>query len=89
MWSELDLEELDREDGAYVAEASPEEIEELVCMLRLELYNQGRPCGPKPLRRRLAQHYGTSLPSERTIARILERNALSRGRTGRYPGEDA
>ncbi len=90
MWSELDLEELEREGSAYVAEASPEEVEGLVCMLRLELYNLGRPCGPKALRRRLHEHYNlVPLPSERTIARILERNALSRGRTGRYPGEDA
>jgi len=91
MWSELNLEELEREDNNYVADNhGPDEVEALVCMVRLELYNRGEPCGPRALRRRLDHHYGLQpLLSERTIARILARHGLTGGRTGRYPGEEA
>jgi putative transposase len=88
MWWELDWEQPAREENAYVGRREPEEVRELVCFVRLELYNRAQPCGPKALRRRLAEHYNlTPLPSERTIARILARNGLTHGRSGRYPGE--
>jgi hypothetical protein len=62
--------------------------EQIVIHLRLHLYNRGLPCGPRALRRRLADELpDMRLPSERTIARILARNGLTRERTGHYPGE--
>jgi hypothetical protein len=61
------------------------EIEEYVVFTRLELYNRGRPCGPKAIRKRLDVFYLVHpLPSERTISRILSRQCLTHGRTGCY-----
>lgn len=63
-------------------------MEQIVVTVRLELYNRGLPCGPRALRSWLdKQEHLSSLPSERTIARILSRNGLTRGRTGWYEGE--
>jgi len=88
MGSELDLEQIEREENASTDPRSPEEVEAVVTMVRLELYNRGQPCGPKALRRRLQEHYSLKpLPSESTISRILARNGLTSGRTGWYEGE--
>ena len=67
------------------------DMEQIVIMVRLELYNRGLPCGPKALRKRLNEHevLKTALPSERTIARILARNGLTYGRTGWYEGDES
>lgn len=62
-----------------------QEIEECVTFVRLELYNRDMPCGPKAVQDRLRSFYHVRpLPSERTIARILVRHGLTRGRTGFY-----
>ena len=62
-----------------------QEIEECVTFVRLELYNRDMPCGPKAVQERLRTfYYIKSLPSERTIARILVRHGLTHGRTGFY-----
>jgi hypothetical protein len=89
MWKDLDLEEMEREENAWAGPRPPEEVEQIVVMVRLELYNRSLPCGPKALRRRLKEHYALKpLPSERTIARILARTGLTYGRTGWYEGDD-
>ena len=89
MWSELDFEKMAAEEHAYAGVRSSDEVEDLVVAVRVERYNRGLQCGPKALRRRLAEHYSlTPLPSERTIARILSRNGLTHGRTGWDPGDD-
>ena len=88
MWKDLDLEQMEREENSYAGPRPPEEGEQIVVMVRLELYNQDLPCGPKALRKRLDEHEALKpLPSERTIARILARNGLTHGRTGWYEGE--
>ena len=90
MWKDLDLEQMEREENAYAGIRPPEEVEQIVVTVRLELHNRGLPCGPKALRRRLDEHEVLRpLPSERTIARILARNGLTRGRTGQYEGEES
>jgi putative transposase len=93
MWHELDMEQIAREENALSGKSSREEIEEIVVMVRLELYHNERPCGPKALRKRIDEHEQVRpLPSERTIARILSRNGLTHRRTGWYKeeiGEDA
>jgi len=62
-----------------------QEIEEIVVLARLELYNRGLPCGPKAIRKRLDLFYLVEpLPSEKTIARILAKRCLTNGRTGCY-----
>jgi len=90
MRKNLDLEQMEREENAYTGLRPPKEVEQIVIMIRLELYNRGLPCGPNVLRRRLDEHEALkSLPSERTIARILARNGLTYGRSGWYEGDRA
>lgn len=85
---ELYLERMDWEVAVYPDFRTPEEIEEIVVMFRLELYNLELPCGPKAIRRRLEHEMIRPLPSERTIARMLARNGLTYGRTGWYEGDE-
>jgi putative transposase len=63
---------------------TPAEIEEIVQLVRLELYNQAQFCGAQAIRWRLADLAVHPLPSVRTIGRILARHELTRRRTGRY-----
>jgi hypothetical protein len=63
------------------------EIRECVISVRLELYNQGVPCGPDAARRRLAELEVKPIPSRSTITRIMAEECLTHGRTGHYPGE--
>ncbi|CAB1060080.1 hypothetical protein D1BOALGB6SA_4845 [Olavius sp. associated proteobacterium Delta 1] len=67
---------------------TPEEIEQIVIMERLHLYNWGLPCGAKAIRRELDQEGIEPLPSISTIKRILSRNCITHGRTGYYPEDD-
>ena len=64
------------------------EIEEIVTLIRLNLYNHGLPCGPKEIRRIMNESDVEPLPSDRTISRILARQGLTHKRTGWYPGEE-
>jgi hypothetical protein len=90
MFSELNTEQIvAREQNASTGIRSPAELDQIVVMVRLELYNRSLPCGPTAVRRRLALHYALKpLPSKRTIARMLARNGLTHGRTGWYEGDD-
>jgi len=63
---------------------SSREIEEIVIMVRLSLYNRGLFCGAQAIRWELDELVVRPLPSMRTINRILARNELTRRRTGRY-----
>jgi hypothetical protein len=60
------------------------EMEQIVIMIRLHLYNRGLPCGAKAIRQQMEEACETPLPSLSTINRILSRNALTHGRTGHY-----
>ena len=64
---------------------TPYEIEQIVVMERLHLYNHGLPCGAKAIRRILQRQSVEPLPSVSTIGRILSRNYLTHNRTGYYP----
>ena len=64
---------------------TPDEIEQIVVMQRLHLYNLGLPCGAKAIRRKLDREGIQPLPSSSTINRILSRNCLTHRRTGYYP----
>ena len=80
--------QMEQEENSSADLRPPEEMEQIVVTVRLELYNQGLPCGPKALRRRLDEREVLrSLLSERTIARILARNGLTCGRTGWYEND--
>jgi transposase InsO family protein len=60
------------------------EIEQLVKMVRLDLYNHGLFCGAQAIRWELEDLGVSPLPSLRTINRILSRYELTDRRTGRY-----
>ena len=62
-----------------------EEIEQIVVMERLRLYNRGLPCGAQAIWRQLDKKGFGPLPSTSTIGRILSRNYLTYRRTGYYP----
>jgi len=61
-----------------------EEIEEIVKMVRLNLYNKGLFCGDQAILWELEDMQAQPLPSLRTINRILNRHSLTHRRTGRY-----
>lgn len=60
------------------------EIEEVVKLTRLSLYNKGLFCGAQAILWELEEQTVQPLPSLRTISRILTRNDLTHRRTGRY-----
>src|SRR4030065_2426629 len=60
------------------------EIEEIVEMVRLSLYNKGLFCGDQAIQWEMADMEVQPLPSLRTIGRILRRRELTHRRTGRY-----
>ena len=77
MWKDLDMEAMAEEEHRYSVPRPPEEIEQIVVMARLELWNRRVPCGAPALRKRLDEFYHLRpLPSVRTIGRILARNDL-------------
>lgn len=65
------------------------QIEALVVLERLHLYNRDMPCGAKAIQKRLHQQGIRPLPSISTIQRILSRQCLTHGRTGYYPQDEA
>jgi putative transposase len=67
---------------------SKQDIEQIVVMERLHLYNRALPCGAKAIRKLMEQEGVRPLPSVSTIKRILSRNCLTYGRTGYYPGDE-
>lgn len=63
---------------------TPAEIEEIVKMVRLKLYNQDLFCGAQAILWEVEELGAKPLPSIRTINRILARNELTHRRTGKY-----
>ena len=62
----------------------PIEVEKIVKMIRLNLYNQDLFCGAQAIRWEMEDLGVEPLPSLRTINRILSRNELTHRRTGKY-----
>jgi putative transposase len=60
------------------------EIEEIIKLTRLSLYNQDLFCGAQAILWELEEEGVQPLPSLRTINRILSRHELTHRRTGRY-----
>ena len=67
-----------------VANRTPSEVEEIVKMVRLNLYNRDLFCGAQAIVWELEDLGVKPLPSIRTINRILSRNELTHRRTGKY-----
>lgn len=64
-------------------------MKEVVCLVRLELYNRGLAHGAQAIRRRLTEAYAIiPAPSARAIERILAAEGLTHGCTGWYEGEE-
>lgn len=63
---------------------TPAEIEEIIKMLRLSLYNRNLFCGAQAIRWEMEDLGVKPLPSIRTISRILSRHGLTHRRTGIY-----
>ena len=63
---------------------TPAEIEEIVKMVRLNLYNQDLFCGAQAILWEMEDLGAKPLPSLRTINRILVKNELTHRRTGKY-----
>jgi len=61
------------------------EIEEIVAMVRLTLYNQGHMHAANAILQEMEAMGVRPLPSPRIIARILSRLGFTYGRTGHYP----
>ena len=61
------------------------EIEEIVAMVRLNLYNWDRTHGANAILQEMESVGVRPLPSTRCIARILTRLGFTHGRTGHYP----
>jgi len=77
MWKDTDMEEMAETENRSSGPRPPDEVEQIVVMARLELWNRSVPCGAVALRRRLNEFYHQKpLPSVRTIGRILKRNDL-------------
>jgi putative transposase len=66
------------------ASRTPQEVEEAVKMVRLNLYNKDLFCGAQAILWELEDLCVNPLPSLRTINRILNRNQLTHRRTGKY-----
>lgn len=67
-----------------ISNRTPSEIEEIVKMIRLNLYNQDLFCGAQAILWEMEDLGVDPLPSLRTINRILARKGLTHKRTGRY-----
>jgi putative transposase len=63
---------------------TPAEIERIVKMVRLSLYNKGHFCGKQAIQWEMTDMEVQPLPSLSTIGRILRRRDLTYRRTGRY-----
>ena len=60
------------------------EIEDIVAMARLNLYNRSRTHGANAILQEMESMGLLPLPSPRSIARILSHLGLTLGRTGHY-----
>ena len=63
---------------------TPAEIERIVEMVRLNLYNKGLFCGNQAIQWEMSDMEVQPIPSLSTIGRILRRRELTHRRTGRY-----
>ena len=69
--------------GAFLRQTSSD-TDEIVKMIRLNLYNRDLFCGAQAIRWEMEDQGFTVLPSIRTINRILSREGLTHRRTGLY-----
>ena len=71
----------------YPSTLTVEELESVVKLERLDLYNQMKPCGAKALRKQLINLEIENVPSVSTIGKILKKQDLITGYTRNNPGD--
>jgi hypothetical protein len=71
--------------SVYPSSLTREELEKIVVIERLDLYNHMKPCGAPAIRKHLQSLGVEKLPSTSTISRILSQQFLTHGKTGYYP----
>jgi hypothetical protein len=71
----------------YPPSVTREELEKIVVLERLDLYNQMKPCGAKAMRTHLQSLGVENLPSISTISRILSQQQLTDRRMAFSPGD--
>jgi hypothetical protein len=69
-------------------ERTSNRTEKVITLIRLHLYNRGVCCGARAIQRHMQELDEPTIPSLRTIERMLARHGLTYGRTGFYPGEE-
>jgi|GEM_PF-2207246 len=79
---------IDPLEGKDINDYTPREQTILyVTYVRLDLYNQGKQCGPAAIQKEMRELDIESIPSTATIGRILRDQFLTNQRTGYYPGD--
>ena len=63
------------------------ELEEIIELVRLHLYNRGVPCGAKAIQTHMEELDVEPVASEWLIKKVLRPRGLTHGRTGICPGE--
>jgi hypothetical protein len=80
------------ESSSWQAFSNPQrtaaEVEEIVAMVRLSLYNKDLPCGNRAIQYELEKMEVLPIPSLGTISHILCRRGLTHSRTGRYEADE-
>ena len=71
--------------SVYPPTLTKKELESVVVLERLHLYNHMKPCGAAALKKHLQSLGVENLPSVSTIGRILSEQYLTNGRIGYYP----
>jgi hypothetical protein len=74
----------DSTTGNYPSLLTREEMETVIKLERLELYNHVKPCGAKAPWRHLLGLGILNLPSIRTIGRIMDKQGLINESAGQY-----
>jgi hypothetical protein len=69
----------DQTDGNYPPDLTREELESVIKLERIALYNHSKPCGANALVKHLQRLGIRELPSERTFGRILRKQGLTDG----------
>ncbi len=71
-------------ENEYNYNYTKKEIEEIVNLIRLNLFNKGACCGSKIIKNKMEKENIVPVPSKKTIGRILSRHGLTHGSTGFY-----
>ena len=69
----------DQTDGNYPPDLTREELESVIKLERLDLYNHSKSCGANAIINQLQSLGILNVPSKSTISRILQKQGLANG----------